>query len=87
VMMIPIPATGLLREVRGLAEARAVPGIEEVQITAKLNYELVPLPEGESYLGFIFARGDTAASVEAALRQAHARLHFEIEPVIRLEMG
>jgi biotin carboxylase len=87
VMMIPIPAAGLLREVRGLDEARAVPGIEEVQITAKLNYELVPLPEGESYLGFIFARGDTAANAEAALRQAHARLHFVIEPVIRLEIG
>jgi biotin carboxylase len=85
VMMIPIPAAGLLKEVRGLAEATAVPGIEEIQITAKLNYELVPLPEGDSYLGFIFARGETAAEVEGALRRAHAGLHFEIEPVMRLK--
>jgi biotin carboxylase len=87
VMMIPIPAAGLLKEVRGLEEATAVPGIEEIQITAKINYELVPLPEGDSYLGFIFAHGDTAAAVEAALRQAHARLNFQIEPVIRLQAG
>lgn len=85
VMMIPIPAAGLLKEVSGLAEATAVPGIEEIQITAKLNYELVPLPEGDSYLGFIFAHGRTAAAVEAALRRAHASLRFEIEPVIRLQ--
>ena len=57
VMMIPIPEAGLLRGVSGIEEAKAVTGIEDVQITAKLNYPLVPLPEGESYLGFIFARG------------------------------
>jgi biotin carboxylase len=86
VMMIPIPAAGLLKEVRGLQDATAVAGIEEIQITAKINYELIPLPEGDSYLGFIFARGPTAAAVEAALRHAHARLHFEIQPVIRLHV-
>ncbi len=84
VMMIPIPEAGLLRQVTGVEEAKAVTGIEDVQITAKLNYPLVLLPEGESYLGFIFARGDTPAEVEAALRAAHACLHFDVQPVIPL---
>jgi biotin carboxylase len=87
VMMIPIPAAGLLRGVSGLEEAKAVTGIEEVQITAKLNYPLVPLPEGESYLGFIFARGGTPAEVEAALRAAHACLRFDVQPVIPLSLS
>jgi hypothetical protein len=84
VMMIPIPEAGLLRSVRGIDEAKAVTGIEDVQITTKLNYPLVPLPEGESYLGFIFARGDTPRAVETALRAAHACLKFEVAPVIPL---
>ena len=84
VMMIPIPDTGLLRRVEGVPEAQAVPGIEEIQITAKLNYPIVPLPEGDSYLGFIFARGETPDQVEAALREAHRRLRFAIEPSIPL---
>jgi biotin carboxylase len=84
VMMIPIPEAGLLRGVSGIEEAKAVTGIEDVQITAKLNYPLVPLPEGESYLGFIFARGRTPQQVEAALRAAHACLTFDIAPLIPL---
>jgi biotin carboxylase len=84
VMMIPIPEAGLLRGVSGIEEAKAVTGIEDVQITAKLNYLLKPLPEGDSYLGFIFARGDTPAEVEAALRAAHACLRFDVQPVIPL---
>jgi hypothetical protein len=86
VMMIPIPAAGLLRGVTGIDAAKAVTGIEDVQITAKLNYPLVPLPEGESYLGFIFARGDTPAEVETALRAAHTCLRFDVQPVIQLTM-
>lgn len=86
VMMIPIPHGGILRGVRGVAEAQAVPGIDEVTITAPLNNRLVPLPEGESYLGFIFASGDTPDEVETALRQAHARLRFDIDEEIRLSV-
>ncbi|MBK8902071.1 MAG: ATP-grasp domain-containing protein [Anaerolineaceae bacterium] len=86
VMMIPIPHGGILRGVNGVAEAQAVPGIDEVTITAPLNNRLVPLPEGESYLGFIFASGATPDAVESALRQAHARLRFEIDEEIRLSV-
>ena len=78
VMMIPIPESGLLRAVSGIEKASAVPGVEDVQITAKVNQSLVPLPEGDAYLGFIFARAATPAQAEDALRQAHSCLQFEI---------
>ncbi len=87
VMMIPIPSAGMLKAVHGIEEAQAVPLITGVQITAKLNHSLVPLPEGASYLGFIFARGDTPAQVEEAIRQAHNLLKFDIRkeiPVLRM---
>lgn len=78
VMMIPIPRRGELEGVRGEDAARAVPGIEEITITAHVGQELVPLPEGSRYLGFLFARAETPEAVEAALREAHRRLAFEI---------
>jgi formate-dependent phosphoribosylglycinamide formyltransferase (GAR transformylase) len=79
VMMIPIPRRGIYRGVDALDEARAVEGIDDVQITAKADQLLVPLPEGKSYLGFIFARADRPREVEAALREAHARLRFRVD--------
>jgi len=84
VMMIPIPAAGLLKGVKGIEAAERVPGIESVEITAKKNYPLLPLPEGESYLGFIFSAANTPAEAEAALRLAHRQLDFDIEPMLPL---
>ncbi len=84
VMMIPIPAAGLLRGVEGIETAESLPLIDQIEITTKLNYPLIPLPDGDGYLGFIFARGDDPLSVEEALRQAHARLEFRIDPLIPL---
>jgi len=78
VMMIPIPKAGVYESVGGVEEAASVSRIEEVIVTAQPGQELVPLPEGASYLGFIFARGESADRVEAALRQAHAKLRFQI---------
>ncbi len=78
VMMIPIPSAGILKAVHGVEDAQKVPLITGIEITAKLNYPLIPLPEGASYLGFIFARGDTPAEVEEAIRTAHKHLKFEI---------
>jgi biotin carboxylase len=80
VMMLPIPYGGRLREVRGQAEAKAVPGIEELTITAEPGDELVPLPEGTRYLGFLLARGATPEEVERSLRDAHRRLTVVIGP-------
>jgi hypothetical protein len=84
--MIPIPSAGMLKAILGVEKAEQVPLITGVEITAKLNHPLVPLPEGASYLGFIFARGDTPAEVEEAIRKAHGLLQFEIRreiPVLR----
>ena len=78
VMMIPIPTAGMLKAVYGVDDALTVPQITGVEITAKLHHPLVPLPEGASYLGFIFARGDSPAEVETAIRQAHSLLRFDI---------
>jgi len=78
VMMIPIPRGGVLEEVRGLDEARAVAAIEDVTISLHKGQEVVPLPEGSRYLGFIFSRADTPDRAEAALREAHRHLQFVI---------
>ncbi|MBZ5611136.1 MAG: ATP-grasp domain-containing protein [Acidobacteriia bacterium] len=78
VMMIPIPREGIYVDAEGLEDARSAEGIEDVIVTAKQGQKLVPLPEGNSYLGFIFARGRSAEEVDRALRLAHGRLRFEI---------
>jgi hypothetical protein len=87
VMMIPIPQRGVLRAVGGLDRARQVPLVGEIQITAKADAVLTPLPEGRSYLGFIFATGNGAADVEAALREAHSHLEFVIERELPVVAG
>jgi len=84
VMMIPIPRRGIYRGVEGEGEARRVPDIVGLKITAKQDAKLIPLPEGKSYLGFIFAHAPTAAAVEQALRAAHSKLRFQIDREIAL---
>ena len=81
VMMIPIPAAGMLSKVAGTKAALATAGIEDVTISIPLGENLVPVPEGNKYLGFIFAAGDTPEIVEGALRRAHKQLEIEIEPL------
>ena len=78
VMMIPIPQRGLYKGLSGEDTARAVPGVTEIRITAKIDQLLEPLPEAGSYLGFIFARGTEPADAEAAVRAAHGALSFEL---------
>lgn len=87
VMMIPIPKGGMLRAVDGLEAAEAITHVTGVEITARLNQPLVPLPEGASYLGFIFARAGSPEITEAALREAHAKLRFRIEPILNMSVG
>jgi biotin carboxylase len=82
VMMIPIPRSGVYRRVDGVDEASRVPGVEEVQITAKPDQKLLLLPEGASYLGFLFARAAEPEAAERAVREAHARLRFTIDPLL-----
>ena len=82
VMMIPIPHSGVYRRVDGVDAARQVAHVGEIQITAKPDQQLLALPEGASYLGFIFARAPLPAEAERAVREAHARLRFTIDPLI-----
>ena len=84
VMMIPIPRRGIFNGVEGVDAARAVRGIEDIQVTAKAGQVLVPLPEGATYLGFIFARAEGPVIAEAAIRAAHARLEITILPEVRV---
>lgn len=81
VLMIPTPKAGILRRVEGGRAAGEVPYIEEVTIQVRERYQLVPLPEGSSYLGFVFARAPRPEQAEAALRQAHAKLNVVIAPL------
>jgi biotin carboxylase len=84
VMMIPIPREGIYSTTQGLEEARSTRGVEDIIITAKQGQKLAPLPEGNSYLGFIFARGDSPEIVEHALRASHEQLRFEIATALRV---
>jgi hypothetical protein len=79
VMMLPIPGEGRLRSVEGIDDARAVTGVEGLEITIPLGRPVVPLPEGDRYLGFLFAKADTPEEVEGTLRAAHAMLTVNID--------
>lgn len=82
VMMIPIAKGGIYQGVEGVPQASAIPDVEDVIITAKEGHQVLPLPEGASYLGFIFARAGSPARVEQALREAYACLKFDIATVL-----
>lgn len=84
VMMIPVPAAGLLKRVEGLSQARKVPHIDKVEIVIPDGHELVPLPEGNQYPGYIFARADDPVTVTNALRKAHQQLNFIVSPLWKI---
>ena len=80
--MIPVPAGGIYEDVAGIERALGVEHIESIEITAKLGQRIIPLPEGSSYPGFIFARAAEPQQVEGALREAHQRLEFKVVPAL-----
>ena len=82
VMMLPIPRSGRLRAVSGVEAARAVPHIQNLTITIPIDNLVAALPEGASYLGFMFARAETPEQVEKALREAQRKLQFDIQPAL-----
>ena len=84
VMMIPIDREGVYEGVEGVESARGISGIVDIEITAKVGHALEPLPEGATYLGFIFARGKSSEEVEQSLRSAHAKLRFQIAPSLQV---
>ena len=79
VMMIPIPKSGVLKEVLGKEDALAIEGIEEIEITIPLGDKIVQLPEGDRYLGFIFASSKKSDETIEILKEAHKNLKFKIE--------
>ena len=81
VLMLPTPRAGVLRRVEGVMQAQALRGVDEVSIAVREGYRLEPLPEGNTYLGFVFASGDDPAEVEMTLRRAHAYLEVVIAPL------
>jgi hypothetical protein len=85
VLMIPIPNGGILRRVEGVLAAQQVEGIRELVLSVREGNRLVPLPEGSSYLGFIYATGNTPEYVEQALREAHAKLKIVVAPLFEIE--
>jgi len=85
VLMIPVPTSGILEKVEGAEEARAMAGVTQLEITARWRDYIAAWPEGSSYLGFLFARGETPAEVENALREGHARLSFRLTPRLPVE--
>ena len=87
VLMIPTPGAGILRRVEGVMAASRIPGVWEVSIAVREGYELTPLPEGGSYLGFVFAHGEDPASVEASLRRAQEAVRVIVAPSIALEVA
>jgi biotin carboxylase len=82
VMMIPIDREGVYEGVEGVEAALEIPGVTEIEVTAKRGHALEPLPEGATYLGFIFARAESPEQTEQALRSAHAKLQFQIAPIL-----
>jgi biotin carboxylase len=87
VLMLPMPGAGILRRIEGIQAAQKIKWIEEILISVREGYQLVPLPEGGSYLGFIFARAPTPRLVEAALREAHSKMKIIVVPVFRMVDG
>jgi biotin carboxylase len=80
VLMIPIPQTGTLVAIEGVEETRAIEGVTGIDITVPPGAEILPPPEGDRYLGFVFARSDKPEAVEAALRQAAKTLAVTVDP-------
>jgi biotin carboxylase len=85
VMMIPVPASGMLESVSGIEDAKHVRGVTEIEITARIRDTILAWPEGSSYLGFIFAKAETAKDVEDAVRSAHSRLRFNVKETLPVE--
>ena len=87
VLMIPTPGAGTLRRVEGVMAASRIPGILDVSVTVREGYELTPLPEGGTYLGFVFALGEDPAGVEASLRRAQETVRVIVAPSLAVEVA
>lgn len=79
VLMLPVPRHGVLKAVYGRSDAMAVPGITGLTITIPIGQHVHPLPDGDRYLGFIFAESDAHEEIEKALATAREQLRVVIQ--------
>jgi biotin carboxylase len=79
VLMVPIPRRGIFVEMTGLEEVRAIEHVTSIDVTVTPGSEVVPPPEGDRYIGFVFARATTPQLVETALDEAMQTLQVIIE--------
>ncbi len=82
VIMLPIAKNGVVRAITGVGLAEAVAGVEEVALSTKVGDSIRALPEGASYLGFVFAKGPNPASVETTLRRAAGCIQIDVSPLL-----
>lgn len=85
VLMIPIRDSGILKRVEGLTEAMRTEYVRDIEIHINPGYELIPLPDGASYLGFIFAQAPDYDQTWQSLKKAHACLRFVTQPRWQLQ--
>ena len=78
VMMLPIRSGGTLVGVAGRERALGIDGVDGVEISIPSGRPVVPLPEGDRYLGFVFAHGGSPQDVEDTLRRAEACLEVTV---------
>lgn len=78
VLMLPVPDAGRVTAVRGVEMAGTVDGVTSVVMSVGIGEEVLPLPVGNRYAGFVFARGDYTDEVEAALRAAWSVIEVEV---------
>ena len=79
VLMVPIPRSGVLRAVSGVEMVRAMPHVTSVEITTPVGSPVAPPPDGDRYLGFVFARAADPATVEDTLRMAMDTIELEVD--------
>lgn len=84
VMMLPVPVAGIFNGIDGIEQVQVMPGIESVEVSARSGDRVIPLPEESTYLGFIFASGESPESVVSALRAAKDKLRIRIKPILKV---
>lgn len=79
VLMIPTPGTGIVSTVNGVKETRSIDGITGLDLTITPGQNIAAPPEGDRYIGFVYARAKTPETVERALRKAMDKLEVQLE--------
>ena len=79
VLMVPIPRTGNFIELLNTEAVRALPNVTGLDVTVRRGSSVEPPPEGDRYLGFVYAHGPDPEVVESALVEAQRLLEVVVE--------